>query len=335
MNDFDRNYAAILEIVRPEAGARFAFVKSPELTQLRAYAEANLERLVSLLLLPALAAQLGGHEQVLAHAAATQAGVDPKALYCTAEQRQAVFDNLGKLREKARKGEFHFYYQCEGDREEAVIKWYGNLLSESDPLLQKGTDVVFAAAIILAYTLVESLSDDLWVTAVNVRPHSLAANVLRLRANKADDEQKPVIELTELLDFDFDLRQKMGDLLKRTKRVSLDSIRAVERAYNEAFWNPESPDKRKPCVALGAIFDEYRKELFAIEHIRNILVHQGGKLDEEFVKSMKGYEGFGELTAGAKLLLNGAGVARYVNCALNFSKALLSFVDGWLVKYPK
>lgn len=335
MNDFDRNYSAILEIVRPEAGARFAGVASPELTQLRAYAEANLERLVSLLLLPALAAQLGGHEQVLAHVASAQAGVDAGALYCTAEQRQAVFDNLSQLREKARKGEFHFYYQCEGDREEAVIKWYSNVLSDADPLLKKGTDVVFAAAIILAYTLVESLTDDLWVTAVNVRPHTLAANVLKIKASKADEEQKPIIELTELLDFDFDLRQRMGALLKRTKRVSLDSIRAVERAYDDAFWNPDSPDKRKPCVALGAIFEEYRKELIALERIRNILVHQGGKIDEEFVKSMRGFEGFGQFTEGAKLLLSGAGVARYVNCALNFSKALLSFVDGWLVKYPK
>src|SRR5262245_15864318 len=96
---FDRRYDAILEIVHPSAGSRFGDVQSPDLAELRAYADANLKRLVSLLLLPALAAKLGGHEQVLARVAATNASIPDGAIYTSPEQQRALFDELKRLRE--------------------------------------------------------------------------------------------------------------------------------------------------------------------------------------------------------------------------------------------
>jgi len=332
MNDFDRNYAAILELVA-DTDARFAAVKFPELAELRDSAEANLVRLVALMLLPACAAKSGGEEQVLVAKVITS--VTGNRPYVTAAEWQAVTDELQNLRERARTGDFQFVYVGEqaADPLAAVIKWYSATLDNTNELLRQGMDVLFASAIIMAYTMLEALSDDLWVKAVNLRPKTLAANVLATKASKADDDQQPVIALSELRDFDFDLRDKMGTLLKRTKRVSLDSILAVKSAYHDAFWNPESPSKRRPCVALTAIFDGHLRDIFALESIRNILVHQGGKIDDKFIKAMKGHTEFGEFTVGAKLLLSGHGVVHYVKSALNFSKALLSFVDGWLVKY--
>src|SRR4029453_13449803 len=126
MLDFDRNYAAILDLVKPQADAHFPAVKSKELEELHAYAEVNPPRVGSLMLLPAFAAQLGGHEQVLAQAAAEAASIRPGAMYVSAEQRKAVFDRMNQLRELVRRGEFTFFYQCEGDPDEAVIKWTNN-----------------------------------------------------------------------------------------------------------------------------------------------------------------------------------------------------------------
>ena len=128
---------------------------------------------------------------------------------------------------------------------------------------------------------------------------------------------------------------KWGTFFKATDRVKPDSVAQIDYAYNSAFWNPESPDEQRPCEALNDIFKRYKDDLCVLEAIRNILVHQGGKIDQDFLDSIHGKDHcLGKLEVPKKLLLSGDSVVRYAKSALNFSKDLLSFVDGWLVKYP-
>jgi hypothetical protein len=333
--DFNRHYASILGMVDIEVlegrGRYFPDVKSSDLAKICAYAEANAVRLTTLAILPARVAFFAAKAAELDLVAAQRLHHFNYSLplrSVTDQIIQAELSGLNAVSEGLR--------QNAPPQPSVMINqahWLEHMaVQRKDSYIDEGTDALYASIIVMAYTLFETLSEDLWIEAVNLRPDSLARHMLPSEKEKG---QQSSIALSRLAKFKFDLRDHMGTLLKEDKDnlVSFDSLRVVEKAYHDAFWNPESEDKRK-CNALLAIFDKYRDDLRMLEELRNLFVHRGGAVDSKFLENTKDCSGSLQMPEiGTKLVLNGPAIARYAGASLNFSKDLLSFVDGWLCTY--
>ncbi|WP_145088602.1 hypothetical protein [Anatilimnocola aggregata] len=76
-------------------------------------------------------------------------------------------------------------------------------------------------------------------------------------------------------------------------------------------------------------------DLKALESVRNLFAHQGGRVDQKFKEQALRYDPeLRDAALGSTLLLGGAAVARYANSAVSFSVSLLEFVNAWLKSHP-
>lgn len=330
--EFDRNYSAIphmAELEEIEGGGKSYFpeVKTGKLAMVRAYAEANAIRLAALAILPArimfFAARLGQLNQVVAQRDWQMSNRTPQATQKEIDALKTLSEGLLRLNPP---------------QPSAVAnhaKWLEQMANDSrDRFLDKGMDSLYAALIISAYTLFETLSEDLWTAAVNLRPQSLALSVLDLRDGEQKGQEKSV-SWASLVAVHLDLREHMGTLLKSNERVGFLSFNKIEESYLKAFILPESGKKRKASNMLKELFDKYRNNLGMLENYRNSFAHRGGVVDAKYLAKQKLYEPDpNPPDKGTKVLLNGSVVVRYAGASLNFSRELLSFVDEWLCKYP-
>ncbi len=86
-----------------------------------------------------------------------------------------------------------------------------------------------------SYTAIESLCIDLWLHAVNNRPRSLAANAIKSNEGVFDKQTGPTVLFADLMDFDFNIRDRMGDLLK--KREGCRWNRLAESAMRMSWYS--------------------------------------------------------------------------------------------------
>ena len=98
------------------------------------------------------------------------------------------------------------------------------------PLLEMADREICSAKLVVAWTMFESLSADLWVAAVNAFPNPLAhlavktANRIKTRIEEPDKEPPAprkfgLDEISELSGGNFDLSKSMGSILRSTERV--------------------------------------------------------------------------------------------------------------------
>ena len=194
-----------------------------------------------------------------------------------------------------------------------------------------------SAMVINAYTAFESLSTDLWVAAVNMRPHSLAVNVINKAPIKSGDAlgvqaSTATIPLEYLLEHKFNLSRHMGDILKERNRVSLESLNSTQKTYAITFLELASANRGglQESKKLTTIFEQNNKDVGALEAIRNLIAHRGGIVDQKFLDLARKYSMDVRAQVGDALNISGEVVEKYSKAAIDLSIALLQFVDGWL-----
>lgn len=330
-------YHAILALLFPdgcESPLVVDFSVTPELVTINESLTENIARVKTLLLLPAVVAATAENTCAIEITARLRV-TGSMAIW---PPQEAYLREKNKLLKEIEEGRAPVEYH-RGDPIQQSVLWWSSILELSqDAKVSTGTHSLFASALILSYTLFETLATDLWVRAVNLRPLSLAQNVLSSHLEDSGDDDrrvaKPMIPLADLAEFDFDLRNDMGTLLKERRRVALDSLKTTEEAYHDAFWNPSS-DKQRKCVALSEVFKKYRNDLAVLECIRNLLAHRSGLVEDRFRRGMQRLDHDINIPEdGQQLRLDGHIVVRYVKVAIEFSKDLLKFVSEWLQKYP-
>lgn len=199
----------------------------------------------------------------------------------------------------------------------AILENNFQSLAAVEPHLAPGLSSMLSAQIIGAYTAFETLAKDLWIAAVNGRPAKLGSRVEVVRSQQ--------IPLTQLQQYDFNLKQHMGDLLEGDGKgkVRFDSIDSIRESYAAAF-------------AESAFVKVLNKpELFGLSEVRNLLVHRSGIADRKFVSRMKSNSDWSHTPAGTILPLNGALAAKLTTTAVQCSIELARGVDCWLVANPE
>lgn len=154
-----------------------------------------------------------------------------------------------------------------------------------------GLALVNNSVIIWLWTAFESFSEDLWKVAVNRGPKRLAKKIVKAAVNGknlnagTDSESKSArkaVSYQTLAEFGFDLRNRMGDVLKKEKRVGFDTSEAMEAAYLTVF-----ADKCKAVFELAA-YENVR----GLEQLRHVLAHRAGVADLKFKTKIDKLKGF-------------------------------------------
>jgi hypothetical protein len=180
------------------------------------------------------------------------------------------------------------------------------------------------------WTIIETMSGDLWENALNLHPSSLAnlaGSPKRLRggqinksaAQSAAKESKSV-PLDEISKHGYNVANKMGSILR--SRFNFSTLEGIREAYASAFEKNSAEIDR-------AITD---KSLDALSAIRNVIVHRDAQADQEYIKKTKFLSVLPAATIGQHLLLDGEIVVRLLKPAVAAANQLLLAVDNWLVK---
>jgi hypothetical protein len=107
------------------------------------------------------------------------------------------------------------------------------------------------------------------------------------------------------------------DEAERQKRYSLDGMR---EAYAAASFDGDE-------IISGVLAS---KELDSLALVRNVLVHNGGIADEEYVRRTKSLPSMPTADIGQPILLDGEIIANLARPVVGLGRDLLIGVDEWL-----
>ncbi|MEA2985847.1 MAG: hypothetical protein QOD94_2101 [Alphaproteobacteria bacterium] len=182
--------------------------------------------------------------------------------------------------------------------------------------LLDGAEAWFAAQVTGSWTAFETCAEAAWVAALNTHPRGLA-ELKSVRKGTATEPRR--VPLDWLQKYDYDLSHHMGDMLK--ERYSFDRLDGIRAAYADAGFDG---DKKIASTVT-------HKSLDALALIRNVIVHNGGIVDQKYLDRMADIPGpVAEL--GSPLLLDGEQVGALVATGAQSSANLLRYVDIWLAE---
>jgi hypothetical protein len=187
----------------------------------------------------------------------------------------------------------------------------------SNPAIIDGAEAWLAAQITGIWTAFESLSEELWQAVLNAYPHGLAELKGTKKGLAKGDEDKN-IPLHLLQKFKYDLSQNMGTILK--VKYSFDRLEDIRRAYGDASFEKDP--------TIHKIIGD--KSLDALALVRNVIVHNGGIVDEAYEKRKGDVPPAAMAKVGDPVLLDGEMVANLIEPVIRLSWNLVIAVDEWL-----
>jgi hypothetical protein len=217
-------------------------------------------------------------------------------------------------------------------------------------IIDEGFQAILALLITGTWTAFEALAGDLWESAVNVCPEPLArlrgrkreielevadrvrkqigsAGTKKTKPNSEDSqsgqqgrqESKQVFldSIVEVTGNSFDLRKKMGELLRT--RYEFSTLESARQAYSSAFWCE--------CAQIRDSLADISIDSLSL--VRNLLVHKAGVADQKYVDKMPAT--FAPvLNLKQPLKLDGTMVCDLVNPVVNQAVNLIKSVDEWI-----
>ena len=205
------------------------------------------------------------------------------------------------------------------------------LATEGSPSRQ-GIEALLSSCIIGIWTAFETMAGDLWQTAVNLHPRTLAElKGARKRLLKGVDDDAPSsddrddpdrrnkrsVPLNDILRYEYDIRDKMGTVLRNSLRF--DYLTGIREAYALAF--------SKKFDAIDAIL---KHESFdALSSIRNLIVHRSSIVDSTYEQRTK-YLKIPIAPLGSQICLDGETVRDLMQSVIVCSLHLIVAVDDWV-----
>ncbi len=172
-----------------------------------------------------------------------------------------------------------------------------------------GHYALLAAQVIGAWTALETLIEDVWVSAVNAHPE-LATGAYKKRNFTIEDLNR----------YDFNWNGRVGELL--VDRMEFGHLINDRGAYENTF-----PRLTKVHKALAS------GKLEAAHCVRNSLVHDAGLANLGYEKARNKFHlPWRDVKQGQKLPLDGKNVAKLTSIIVLTGNRLLREVDCWLLR---
>lgn len=200
----------------------------------------------------------------------------------------------------------------------------GKVISQFDAWIKMGWTSYYMGFIkmhqvtaIMLWTAFETLINDLWETIVNQLSHIVGENV-KMYCKDHTRMKKHTIEKIELPD------PLLGTLVRSYK--TLHSVSSIQAAYS-CLFNPGTYQRKFLESVMG---DD---KIIFIHHLcetRNLLVHRGGKIDEQFISRMQPMIDM-ERHRGKELLLYGQDLWVFAESVFHLGIALINFFESELL----
>jgi hypothetical protein len=205
---------------------------------------------------------------------------------------------------------------------------------------ESGFYAVLANQLTGTWTAFEALATDLWVKAVNLRPMTLGLAGLEAKAFDKKSKRVPIhpkrdvetpkpvrnpIRLDLLLEHHFNLSDKLGTILLRSRKFDFNRADGIMYAYAVLFGD-----------AARKVFKKHNDALLILEAIRNVLVHKGGLIDGPFQERARKDPVLSKLNVGDRLPLGDALIPPpYFLTVSSVAKELIALVDDFLQRVPR
>jgi hypothetical protein len=295
------------------------FLKTKVMWPMGAAYERNIRRVYSLIMLPL--------------AAVNVVTITERITYqVTAKIKERVRATGVRLTEKEYQAAIRGAIEADADEREATIKAGGKpaqdllqretlhgfevLSSLLSTHLAEGAEAWLSAQVTGIWTAFEALSEDLWEATVNTHPRGLAELKGTKKSGRADEDRS--IRLDLLQKYDYDVSASMGTVLKG--KYSFDTLEGIRRAYADAGF--EDDQKIKDIMADRA--------LDALALVRNLIVHSGGIIDEQFLRRKADLPPEAIANVGDQMPMDGALVEKLTKPAIQLGWDLIVAIDEWL-----
>jgi hypothetical protein len=222
------------------------------------------------------------------------------------------------------------------ERDKQVLENHRDALNLLEPILKNpfgahGFLALFSAHVTGTWTAIESMSGDLWEAALNSHPQILASlrgssgRISSLASgrqksteqSKRDQIESKSVSLNLIQMNDFDLREKMGTLLR--EKFEFSRLTNIREAYSCAF--SEKADAIDSALS--------NKSLDCLSVVRNVLVHKAGFADAEYARRCR-ILGAPVTEVGKPVLLDGEVIVSLIKPAIDSAKSLMRAVGDWI-----
>jgi hypothetical protein len=193
-----------------------------------------------------------------------------------------------------------------------------HVVSTADGTVRTAFEAILSTMLLDTWMAYESLSTDLWINAVNLRPKALVRNFTKAQSKGSQEKSVPI---TALMDRDFNVQACMGRFLHDTGKVDFSSLRNTQMEYRRAFGD-DADD----------VFNDERLRI--LELIRNLLAHRGGIVDEQFVRDTRDTKELDQLASGQPLKIDVPMVRKFVGAGVTRAVRVLRYVETWLNEHP-
>jgi hypothetical protein len=199
-----------------------------------------------------------------------------------------------------------------------------------------GLDAILSSAITGTWTAFETMAGDLWEAALNVHPGTLSAlNGRRKRllsdadkeddtegerAERRDEDSAKYVRLGQIQRHQFDLRSKMGTVLRGNRRF--DHLAGIREAYALAF--SKKHEDIDSCL-MNPILD-------GLNAVRNVIVHRSGRADITYERKCRGLP-IPQCREGEAVALDPRTIRDLMVRIIVCSNTLLSAVDDWIATH--
>ncbi|SFV11652.1 MULTISPECIES: hypothetical protein [unclassified Methylobacterium] len=180
---------------------------------------------------------------------------------------------------------------------------------ESEGYFLDGIESILSAMLSNAYVAFESMAADLWVEALDSNP------AYAKRWLEKNPERQ--IKLLDIIGGGTDLTNRLGSILKQTRKVNFISLNDIKNNYKAAFGDD-----------IVSIFDGDGNHIVAVEQMRHLYAHTGGIIDREFIDKSGAFPWAKNISVGQPYPIDGHIVCASVTSCINVGFGLLRFVDG-------
>jgi hypothetical protein len=191
---------------------------------------------------------------------------------------------------------------------------YMSLVSASEgKWVADGIEAALAAMVTSGYAGLETLAADLWVEAANQNA-DVASNWIKENADRH-------VPLNVLAGYNYSVADKMGTVLRNTRKVTFESWGDIRKAYKHAFKGD-----------VDEAFEPWRP-LYLAEKTRHLFAHRGGMIDRKFADEMKEHFPSEQLEVGRRLRLTGPIVRDHLNACVTTGSKLMMTVNSWMTEH--
>jgi len=190
-----------------------------------------------------------------------------------------------------------FFSNLTPEKSEQLLEKYGlgyvEVLLQESKGMQQAMEALLSSVVTDSWTTFETLASDLWAVGVDNGPPEITARLIL--ASKSFKNPDDNIGAAKAHEIGVNPRTHMGTFLRGTGKVTFQRLRDTQAWYGTAFGKHAS-----------RLFDEVADGyVFAHFVLRNVLIHNAGKADPQFVKHAQRFPELRKFAVNEQIFLDG------------------------------